>query len=435
YQNLLDATKLIDENLKLGDNETDRRMKVALDQAHPSRATREKAIESLEQMVARQGQKAPGDVLGLAQLYLAAGNWEKARPLLQDLVTDHPSELRYLASLIEAMVKHGEDADAQPYLDKLVAAAPNNLGTVSLQAEALFRKGEHQQVLDLLNEFIDRSGAEPEDRSLRLRVVAGVMEQFIPRLREAGETAMARQFTDAAEALYRRYVQALPEHELLLAAFLARQGRTAEAVDMLERRWSSLDQASLAQMAILLLKSDAATESHVERTERIIARALEQNPDSVPIHLLLANWRTEQERYAEAEKHYRAVLRVHPDHAIALNNLAVLLALQGVKLEEAAQMVNRAIKNAGPIASLLDSRATIYKARGEYDKALVDIDKAIAEDASPVWLFHRAQILFRAGKKQGAAQSLAKARAQGLTSEMLQPLERAEYEKLQRSLQ
>lgn len=435
YQNLMDATKLIDENLKVGDNETDRRMKVALDQAHPSRATREKAIESLEQMVARQGRKAPGDVLGLAQLYLAADNWAKARPLLQELVTEHPEELRYVASLTEAMLKQGETTEAQPYLTKLLAAAPNNLGTVSLQAEALFRGGQYQELLDLLNEFVDRKGAEPEDATVRLRVVAGVLEQFIGRLREAGEDAMARQFTDATEALYRRYVQAQPEHELLLAAFLARQGRTAEAVDMFERRWNTLDEASLAQMAALLLKSDSATESHVERTERIVNRALEQNADSVPLHLLLADVRTEQGRYAEAEQHYRNVLRAHPDHAISLNNLAVLLALQEIKLDEASQLMNRAIKNAGPIAALLDSRATVYKARGEYDKALADIDKAIAENASPVWLFHRAQILFRAGKKQGAAQSMAKARAQGLKSEMLQPLERADYEKLRKELQ
>ncbi len=435
YQNLMDATKLIDENLKLGDNETDRRMKVALDQAHPSRATREKAIESLEQMVASQGQRTPGDVLGLAQLYLAADNWAKARPLLQELVTEHPEELRYLAALVEAMLKQGETTEAQPHLDKLLAVAPNNLGTVSLQAEALFRGGQYQQVLDLLNEFVDRKGAESEDATVRLRVVAGVLEQFIGRLREAEQNTWTRQFTDAAEALYRRYVQVQPEHELLLAAFLARQGRTAEAVDMFERRWSALDAASLAQMAALLLKSDAATGSHVQRTEHIVNRALEKDADSIPLHLLLADVRTEQGRYAEAERHYRDVLRAHPDHAISLNNLAVLLALQGTKLDEAAQLINRAIKDAGPIAALLDSRATIYKARGEYDKALMDIDKAIAENASPVWLFHRAQILFGAGKKQGAAQSMAKARAQGLKSEMLQPLERAKYEKLQKALQ
>ena len=435
YQNLVDATKLIDENLKLGENEIDRRMKVALDQAHPSRANREKAIEALERIVAGQGQKSPGDVLGLAQLYLAAGNWAKARPLLRDLVAEHPGELRYLATFVEAMLKNNETVDVQPYLDQLVAAAPNNLGTVNLQAEAFFRTKQYQKALDLLNEFVDRKDAEPADGPVRLRAVAGVLEQFVNRLREAKESAWARQFMDAAEPLYRRYVQAQPDHELVMAAFLARQGRTAEAVDMFERRWSSLTPANLAQMAAILLNSEAATQSHIERTERIIKRALEASPDAAALHLVLADARTVQGRYDEAEEHYRAVLREHPNHSVALNNLAVLLALQGIKLDEAKQLVDRAIEASGPVAALLDSRATVYNARGEYGKALADIDRALAEEQSPVWLFHKAQICFRAGKKQAAAQALGEAHWKGLKPDMLQPLEVAEYQKMQRALQ
>ncbi|MDY0169825.1 MAG: tetratricopeptide repeat protein [Thermoguttaceae bacterium] len=434
YQNLIDAGSLIDENLKHGENEADRRIKVALDQAHPSRAKRERAIKDLEQLVAKQSEKVPSDVLGLAQLYLAADNWPKARPLLRDLATSHPEELRYVATFVEALLNHGEAEEAEPHLEQLAATAPNNFGTVSLQAESLFLGEQYEQVLDLLNEFVDRPDAQPEDASARLRLVAGAFERFIGRLREAEQNEHARQFTSAAESLYRRYLQIHPEHELLLAAFLARQGRTVEAMGMFERRWQTLNSANLAQMAAILLKSDAVTKDQIQRTERIVERAIQEASDPVPLHLVMAEIRTEQQRFDDAEEHYRDILKKHPDHAVALNNLAVLLALQGIKLDEAEEFINRAIAGTGPVGSMLDSRATVYTARGEYDKALSDINQAIAENDSPAWLFRRALIHFRAGRKAEATKALAEAHMKGLTAEMLQPLERSEYQKIQTAL-
>ncbi|MFW5835048.1 MAG: tetratricopeptide repeat protein, partial [Pseudomonadota bacterium] len=434
FQNRVAATALIEENLKLGESEADRRMKVTLDQTHPSRRQRQQAIESLEAMVALQDEKAPSDVLELARLYLAADDWAKAKPLLYDLAASHPEELRYAAILVEALLSRSETAEAQPYLDRIVEAAPNSFGTVSLQAEMLFRKEQYEQALELLQEFVDRPDAEPADAAVRMRLVAGALEQLTDRLRQAEQDSWARRFLDAAETLYRRYLEGHPEHELLLAAFLARQGRTVEAVGMFERRWATLNSENLAQLAGILFDSDAATDDHRKRAERIVERAIEERDDTVPLHIVLARRCAEQQRYDEARQHYRSVLQQQPDHAVAMNNLAVLLALQGVELDEAEQLVERAVELAGPVAAMLDSRATVYTALGEYDKALSDLEVAIAENPSPVWLFHRALVYDRMGRKQAAAESLAEAHERGLTADMLQPLERPDYERMRQSL-
>ena len=60
----------------------------------------------------------------------------------------------------------------------------------------------------------------------------------------------------------------------------------------------------------------------------------------------------------------------------AMNNLAVLLALQGVKLDEALKLVNQAIEIAGPVAAMLDSRASVYTALGQPKEALKDIARS-----------------------------------------------------------
>ena len=96
-----------------------------------------------------------------------------------------------------------------------------------------------------------------------------------------------------------------------------------------------------------------------------------------------------------------------------MNNLAVLLAQQGIKLDEALKLVNQAIDVFGAAGALLDSRASVYLAMGDTEKALADINRALAETESPVWLFHQAQAYERAGQHAKAAAAMERGPACG----------------------
>jgi hypothetical protein len=79
---------------------------------------------------------------------------------------------------------------------------------------------------------------------------------------------------------------------------------------------------------------------------------------------------------------------------------------------------------------MLDSRANIYLARGEADKALADMADALADAETPVRLFHHAEVCDKAGQSDAARTSMEKAMQKGLTKEMLHPLEVPAFEKL-----
>ena len=118
-----------------------------------------------------------------------------------------------------------------------------------------------------------------------------------------------------------------------------------------------------------------------------------------------------------------------------MNNLAVLPALQEEKLQEALKLINSAIEIAGPVAPMLDSRATVYMTLGKPDKALTDLEKAILEKDTPVRLFHQARAYLQHGRQTGTATaSLEKALENGLTPKMLEPLERKHYHRLMKEL-
>ena len=90
----------------------------------------------------------------------------------------------------------------------------------------------------------------------------------------------------------------------------------------------------------------------------------------------------------------------------------------------------QAIERTGPVGPMLDSRATVYIAMKDPQKALEDLNASIADQETPVRLFHRAQAYELAGDNAKARTDLDAALKKGLTKESLQPLEWKALEKL-----
>jgi len=430
YQNTQKARDLIEENLAASEvSVLDRRVMASLSASDPKPSLRAKAIGILEEMLKEQS-ATPEDRYALAQMYLAAGAWAQASGQLRNLVASYGNEPRFVAAYAKALMDHNETATAELYLERLEKIAPAQFITASLQADTLFRKKEYEKTLDLLKSFLDNKDAQPSDRGVRMRLVAEKLEELAHRLTESNQKPTAERYNQQAEMLYRVYVDQNKEQELLLVAFLGRQGRVDDALELLDRIWQDSNPAVLAQVSSILQRDGKAGKEQMQRLDRILQAALKLFERPVPLLLTMAEIRTTQSRYAEAEGFYREVLQKNSGNAVAMNNLAVLLALQGIKLDESLKLVNQAIEIAGPVAAMLDSRATVRVAVGEYDKALEDMAEALTEAETPVRLFHQALAYEKAGQPNAAAAAMEKAVQKGLTKGMLQPLELPAFEKL-----
>jgi tetratricopeptide (TPR) repeat protein len=223
---------------------------------------------------------------------------------------------------------------------------------------------------------------------------------------------------------------------LVLAGFLGQLGQAEEAIKLIEK---AQEHDHTADVTYLFRLVDACTKiiyggeltpPESERIDKVVGAAFEKLAPTVRSLLTLSNLRIAQERFEDVEKLYRQVLELSADNVVALNNLAVLLALKKKDLNEAVKMIDRAIELGGQNGTLLDSRATIYLANGQAGGGLQSIQKAIAASESPTRYFHLAQVQDGLRKPKEAAKALAKAQDLGLTAEMLHPLERAEYDRL-----
>ena len=433
YMNFRKAKQLIEKNLASPEaSDADRRLLARLCAADPARTQREQAIRIFEDIGDDQA-ATPGDQLALAKMYEADGDWIKAGGVYRDLVAGYPKEPRFLIAYIKGLIRNNEFSSCEMYLERLRSIAPDEPSTLALRAALLCARKQPDEAMNLLLRHADDPKAK--DRTTRLRFAADQLNRLARWLDAEGQKEAAEQFLNQAEAYYREYAWNAPARYLSLAVFLGSRGKLAEATDLLEKGAVANSPEAFAQACAFLAKFAAKDKSQIRRLDAIIEWGLGRFRRHSSVLLVLADFRASQGRYEDAEALYREEIRKHPDNAVAMNNLAVMLALRGVKLDEALELMQKAISLAGPLGSMLDSRASVYIALGEADKALADIDNAVANAATPVRLFHKAQALRLTGKTAEANETFQQALDEGLTVEMLQPLEAPAFEDFQKSMQ
>ncbi|MBI3392714.1 MAG: tetratricopeptide repeat protein, partial [Nitrospirae bacterium] len=91
-------------------------------------------------------------------------------------------------------------------------------------------------------------------------------------------------------------------------------------------------------------------------------------------------------------------------------NLAYLLAEQGESLKEAAEMIERARKQAPKDPSLMDTAGWVAFKKGEYPSAVALFEEAARlTPNSPTVQYHLGMASLKAGKKEEARAALTKA--------------------------
>ncbi len=95
-------------------------------------------------------------------------------------------------------------------------------------------------------------------------------------------------------------------------------------------------------------------------------------------HLIAANYFFKQNKIEEAIGNWKLSLAKNPNLVLALNNLAVILATTNPPdIDQALQLINRALAIEGPNAELFDSKGDILSAAGKRIEAIAEYEKAI----------------------------------------------------------
>jgi tetratricopeptide (TPR) repeat protein len=185
-------------------------------------------------------------------------------------------------------------------------------------------------------------------------------------------------------------VAALLDGELLL-----RSGKPAKAGARLQEAIDVLGPLTRVQVAETYLDVD-----RVEQGEAVLRAWVEADPDNPDAHYYLGSYLFRSAGLVQAEASLRRTLELDASHAPALNFLGYSLADDRVHLEEALDLVQRAIDFDPWNGAYLDSLGWVYFQMGRFEEAREPLEAAARElPSDAVVLEHLGDLYERRGQK------------------------------------
>ena len=261
-----------------------------------------------------QGPADPQVNLELGRMYLVTNQAAKAAQALERVVSQNPYSLRGRVLLAQAYASSKQLPMAIELLAEVADDAPNVLPTL----------GQYQQAAGLLNDAVATfsKALETQPNNAQVKML---------RILALDEAKQYQQAATAAADAQRQHPQE-PTFARLYADALFKSGDQTRAIQALETSARTFPMDSPTRLALASLYSDAG-------------------------------------RPADAEKLLRQMIASEPANANALNHLGYLLARNRKDLEEAIQLVNRALAVDPGNGAYLDSLGWAYFQRGDLGQA------------------------------------------------------------------
>jgi predicted Zn-dependent protease len=200
----------------------------------------------------------------------------------------------------------------------------------------------------------------------------------------------------------------------LEAAILTDLGRIDEAVTLLRGRLKgSLEDFDTYRLISAFNTQAGRGREAVEAARKMLELAPPERQDLVNASLITLS--SAQERAGDkkgSEESLRRVLAREPNNATALNNLGYFLVERNERLEEALEMIQKAVRAEPTNSSFLDSLGWAYFKLGKLDEAERHLSEAVRRDASSATIQdHLGDLYQRRGKTEQARAAWQKALA------------------------
>lgn len=202
-----------------------------------------------------------------------------------------------------------------------------------------------------------------------------------------------------------------------IAIVLAKQGRIAEALAHL--RALPANNAQERQRLVLTEAQVYREAKDFEAAFAVLSQALEREPDQPDLlydHAMLAE---RIDRIDVVEGNLNRLIAIDPENAHALNALGYTLADRNLRLEEARQLIVKALALAPDDVFIIDSMGWVLYRLGDTAGALRHLERAWAMRKDPEIAAHLGEVLWVAGRRDEARQIWREARKANPDNELL----------------
>ena len=350
----------------------------------------EDAILAYEQLLEQE----PADrfVLStLADLYVLQGQLPKAVELYERLIREYGSAQQLHFNLGVLYGRLGEFPSAIQELSRALELSPDSV-EVRLALGLTYE----------LNEELEKAAAHYED-AIRLDPLNHRLYLHAARVHAA-----SGHFKDAIESYQTALDLAPDDLEAIvgLVRLWMRTQRAGDAQQLLGRKLQErMHQPALYVMLGLVYQEAGASQEAVRAFERSLALG-----ESAQGHFHLGAQLAQLDRETDGRRHLRRTIELDPNHADALNYLGYLDAEDGVNLQEARALIERALALDPENGAYLDSLGWVYYQLGDLDSAVAYLEYAARTlDTDPTIFEHLGDAYLARGEGEKAEAAWHKA--------------------------
>ncbi len=310
------------------------RAAIELDPNHAA-APPQGTLESINKLFDKAITHANGnaDVVGAAADYFVLSRQlARAIPLYEKAVELEPSRMDLLEKLGQSFKSAKRNEDAIRVFNRMAAINPQHPGVHQQLGALYYLTGQTELAVEAFERGVNNNPSDPE-----------VLFQAAQLLIEI------KQF-DRATALLERVIKQAPELEFQV----------------------SLDLARTLSMA-------GRHEEALAAAERMMRKAEAERPELVSLELFytIAGLAYRAENWQRAAELYRLAIKFDPDNAApAYNDLGYMWLERDINIDEAGQLIGRAIELEPDNGAYLDSWGWFHYKKGNYQQALTHLLRA-----------------------------------------------------------
>jgi len=384
-----------------------------------------KALAELQAVVTHAPEN-PVSRYNLGRAHFARGEWEQARQQFAEAIKLRPDYIMARLALAQLQVNRAEFEAALKTSEEILKIDKGNLNARLIESAALMGQKRYGDSRVMLDAMLKANPGSP-DVLFQLGVVSLAENRYKEaedsfrrayQLNPANsrglmgivETSMAQNKTDEALKLLQAESDKAPNRLDLLLAMgntAVRAGKYDFAIQTFEKLLSQMDKDAKRGEIYLRLGETYRRKGDANGAIQSLQKARETLPDNIVVLSTLGLVLDGAQRRPEARQVYEATLKLDPNNAVVLNNLAFLLAESGGDLDDALTKAQRAKQLLPSLFEISDTLGWIYLKKNLADNAIEIFKELVAKQPNhSTYRFHLAMAYSNKGDKTKALEQL-----------------------------
>lgn len=373
----------------------------------------------------REGLDKMVPLLALSSLYSQLKEFDRATEVAREAVELRPNAVHSLMALGGALEAAGRHDEALETYRRALLNHPTHSELYDRLRLLLSRRFDLQQRIDF---FYNLAAEHPERSEIQAIASRGMAEM----LAQAGRQDSLQTAVDQAMSLAARKGEVAMVVVLAFVDSLDQRGHEEMAIQLLQQLHDQHPDDFFT--TALLVEAHGRQERYLKAHELLDDLTIELNDEQQAVvdelrTMLFLNQGIKYQldgQHQEAETLYRKALALSPQDAETYNTLGYFLAETNQNLDEALELVNKALELKPGAGHIIDSLGWIYYQMGRYEEALDQLQKAVEllpRDAELVEvLIHLGDTYEKLGRVEEARETWQEAAEldQGAWEQMLQ---------------